>query len=51
MSMPANLLHRRKQEIQASEDSLLDVMIAVLVVGMVIALALTAVADAGLLSQ
>ena len=51
MSMPTNLRHWRKQEIQASEDSHLDMMIAVLVVGMVIALAFTAVADAGLLSQ
>ena len=49
--MPTILSHRRKQEVQASEDSLPDVLIAVLVVGMVIALALTAVADAGLLSQ
>jgi len=51
MSMPTNLRHWRKQEIQASEDSIPDVMITVLVVGMVIALALTALADAGLLSQ
>ena len=49
--MPRDLPHQRKQEIQASEDSIPDVMITVLVVGMVIALALTAVADAGLLSQ
>ena len=39
--MPTNLPDRRKQEVQASEDFLLDVMVAVLAVGMFIAAVLT----------
>ena len=39
--MPTNLPDRRKQEVQANEDFLRDVMIAVLALGMFIALALT----------
>jgi hypothetical protein len=41
--MPANLPDRRKQEVQASEDSLLYVMIAVTVAGMLTAIILNIV--------